>query len=283
MLEEEKMRKLTILIMVLTLAVSFFAGCKKGEGENGEPKQIVVTGSTTVLPVMQKVAEDYMGEYPDVDISVSGGGSGNGIAALIDGTCDIAMTSRDIKDKEKTRADEKGLDIEEVEIAYDGIAVVLHPSNSVSALTKDQIHDIYAGKIKNWKEVGGPDLEIVVISRDTSSGTYEMFNEKILGEDPLREDALMQASNAAVRSAIAGSEGAIGYIGFGYLDNTVKTITVDGVEATIENVASGKYPISRALNLYHLKEPADGVKELINYILADKGQKIVEELGYIPL
>lgn len=278
------MRKITIITMVVALAFSFLLTSCKKEGEEGaEQVKLTVTGSTTVLPVMQKVAEDYMNEHENFEISISGGGSGNGIAALMDGTCDIAMASRKMKDEEKKKMDEKGIDFKEVEIAYDGISVVLHPSNPVEELTKDQVHDIYTGDIKNWSEVGGPDLEIVVVSRDTASGTYGMFMKKVVNEDPLREDSLMQASNAAVRSAVAGSEGAIGYIGLGYVDDTVKPIKIDGVEPSVETVASGEYPVSRALNLYYPKDSKAGVNELIEYVLGDKGQKIVKEVGYIPL
>jgi len=270
-----------IIISLLILGVSstlLLFGCKKAdEGE------VTIIGSTTVLPVMQKIAEIYMDENPDADLTVSGGGSGVGITALLDGTADIAMASRLMKDEEWELAKEKGLELKEVEIAKDGIAIVLHPSNGIDELTLKQVHDIYAGEITNWKDSGGADMEIVVVSRDTASGTFEIFNKVVLQKDPLRDDSLMQTSNATVRSAVAGAEGGIGYIGIGYITDEVKSIKVDGVEATEEMVISGDYPIARSLFLYLEETAPEHVQEVINFVLSKQGQKIVGEAGYIPL
>lgn len=273
------MNRILAGIMVLFISILFIVSCSPPEDE----KEISIVGSTTVLPIMQKVAEDYMNLHEEVVLTVSGGGSGVGVTALLDGTCDIAMSSRSMKDEEWEKAKESGLDVEEVEITKDGIAIILHPSNPVEELTMVQVHDIYVGEIKNWKEVGGPDQEIVVVSRDSSSGTFEAFNKLVLKKDPLREDALMQASNAAVRSAVEGSEASIGYIGIGYITDNIKTIKIDGVKPSEEAVLSGDYPISRGLYLYILKTAPEGVKELVKFVLGDEGQKIVEEVGYIPL
>lgn len=279
------MRKLiaALLILAVIFTVGSIMSCKKAEEKKGETKEITIVGSTTVLPVMQKAVEIYAQNNPDMKITLSGGGSGVGITSLLDGSCDIAMSSRPIKDEEKKQAEEKGLKLKEVEIGKDGITIVVHPSNIVPGMTKDQLRDIYTGKIKNWKEVGGPDLEIVVVSRDTSSGTFEEFNNKILNKEKMVDSALMQASNAAVRSAVAGAEGAIGYLGLGFVDSSVKPIKLDAIEASEETVRSLKYPLSRSLYLYLREDAAKPILGFVDFILSPEGQKLVKEEGYLPL
>ncbi|RLC44435.1 MAG: phosphate ABC transporter substrate-binding protein [Candidatus Coatesbacteria bacterium] len=278
------MRRITTLLtLMLMVAMVFNIGCKKKEEGEEKGGEVTITGSTTILPIMQRIAEVYMEKHPEYEISVSGGGSGVGITALLDGTADIAMASRTMKDKEWATAKEKQLDIKEVEIARDGIAVVLHPTNPVSGLTLEQLRDIYIGKTKNWKEVGGPDLDIVVVSRDSASGTFEVFNKKVLKDEKLRVDALMQASNAAVRSSVEGSEGAIGYIGLGYITGDVKPIKIDGVEPTEKLILSGEYPIARSLYLYLKSDAIKAANDVVDFVLSNEGQKIVREVGYIPL
>jgi phosphate transport system substrate-binding protein len=232
---------------------------------------------------MQKAVEIYAQNNPDIKITLSGGGSGVGITSLLDGSCDIAMSSRPIKDEEKKQAEEKGLKLKEVEIGKDGITIVVHPTNTIPGMTKDQLKDIYTGKIKNWKEVGGPDLEIVVVSRDTSSGTFEEFNNKILNKEKMVDSALMQASNAAVRSAVAGAEGAIGYLGLGFVDSSVTAVKLDGIESSEETVHSLKYPLSRSLYLYLREDAAKPILDFVDFILSPEGQKLVKEEGYLPL
>jgi phosphate transport system substrate-binding protein len=279
------MRKLITIVLILAVAfaVAGIIGCKKAEEKKGEAKEITIVGSTTILPVMQKAVEIYLQKNPEMKITVSGGGSGVGITSLLDGSCDIAMASRPMKDEEKKQAEEKGLKLKEVEIGKDGITIVVHPSNTVPGLTKDQLKDIYTGKIKNWKEVGGPDLEIVVVSRDTNSGTFEEFNNKILNKEKVVDSALLQASNAAVRSAVAGAEGAIGYLGLGFVDSSVKSVKLDNIESTEETVRSLKYPLSRSLFLYIRQDAAKPVTDFIDFILSPDGQKLVKEEGYLSL
>jgi phosphate transport system substrate-binding protein len=245
---------------------------------------IVIKGSTTVLPIAQKVAEMYMKQNPDVKISISGGGSGNGIKALIDGSTDIADSSRFIKDEEVTLAVEKGRYPVPFALAYDCIVPVIHPSNSITNLTMDQLKAIYKGDIKNWQEVGGPERPVVVVSRDTSSGTYEVWEEKIMKKERVFPGALLQASNGAVVQAVSKNKNAIGYIGLGYVDQTVKGLTVDGIGGSEETTLNGTYPISRPLYMFTSGWPKGDALNFINFVLhPEKGQKYVSEVGYVPL
>ncbi len=245
---------------------------------------IVIKGSTTVLPIAQKVSEAYMKDNPDVSISISGGGSGNGIKAIIDGSTDIADSSRFIKDSEVKLAVEKGVYPVPFAVAYDCIVPVVHPSNSVSNLTLAQLKDIYMGKIKNWKDVGGPDLKIVVVSRDTSSGTYEVWEGKVMEKERVFPGALLQASNGAVAQAVAKNKNAIGYIGIGYVDNSVKSVTVEGIAGNKETTLNGTFPISRPLYMFTNKWPEGDTLNFITYMMhPEKGQKWVAEAGYVPL
>ncbi len=247
-------------------------------------KELVIVGSTTVLPIAQRIAEAYMKEHPEVKISVSGGGSGVGIKALIDGTCDIADSSRFIKFKEIKMAIKKGRYPVPFAIAYDAIIPIVHPSNPVNNLTLDQLKKIYTGRIRNWKEVGGPNKRIVVISRDTSSGTYEIWEEKVMRKSRVFPGALLQASNGAVREVVSKNRYSIGYIGIGYLSKDVKPLKVNGVMGNVENVLNGKYPIARPLFMFTDGWPKKDVLNFIFYVLnPNKGQKLILKLGFIPL
>ncbi len=245
--------------------------------------EVAINGSTTVLPVVQKTAEAFMAENPSAVLSISGGGSGNGIKAIIDGLCDIAMASRDIKEKEIKLAGTKGVKPMRHVVAIDALVPVVHPSNPVKNLTVAQLADIYMGKVRNWEEVGGPDAPVVVVSRDTSSGTYETWQEKILGKNRVTPRALLQASSGAVVQAVAKNKNAIGYIGYGYVDKSTKTVEVDGFAATPENALSGKWPIARELYLFTNGEPQGTAKAFIDFTLGPKGQALVKEVGFIPL
>lgn len=247
-------------------------------------EKLVIKGSTTVLPIAQKVAEAYMKENPEVKISISGGGSGNGIKAIIDGTTDIADSSRFIKDKEIKLAVEKGRYPVPFSVAYDCIVPVVHPTNTLKNITMDQLKAIYKGEVTNWKQIGGPDRKIVVISRDTSSGTYEVWEEKVMKKERVYPGALLQASNGAVAQAVGKNKNAIGYIGLGYMNSTVKALTVNNVVGTPETTLSGEFPVSRPLYMFTNKWPKGGTSRFINYVLhPEKGQKYVKEAGYVPL
>ncbi|MBN2059462.1 MAG: PstS family phosphate ABC transporter substrate-binding protein [Deltaproteobacteria bacterium] len=245
---------------------------------------IVIKGSTTVLPIAQKVAESYMKEHPDVKISISGGGSGNGIKALIDGSTDIANASRFIKDKEVALAVEKGRYPVPFAVAYDCIIPVVHPSNPMTDITMRQLNAIYKGEVKNWKDIGGPNMPVVVISRDTSSGTYEVWQEKVLEKDKVFPGALLQASNGAVVQAVSKNKNAIGYIGLGYLDSSIKDLTVNRIKGSPESTTNGTFPISRALFMFTNGWPTGDTANFINYVMnPEKGQKYVGEIGFVPL
>ena len=273
---EEKMKK-TLLAFLISLGLCFTADVVLAEN-------IVIKGSTTVLPIAQKVSEAYMQQNPDVKISISGGGSGNGIKALIDGSTDIADSSRFIKPKEVTLAVEKGRYPVPFAVAYDCIIPIVHPTNSIVNLTLDQLKDIYRGKMKNWKEIGGPDRPIVVISRDTSSGTYEVWHKKVMKKERVFPGALLQASNGSIVQAVSKNKNAIGYIGLGYLDKAVKPLMVNRVKGSAETTLNGSYPISRPLYMFTAGWPQGEVLRFINFIVhPEKGQKYVREIGFVPL
>ena len=274
---EEKMKKNVIVIMACLVA-GLFAANMAWAGN------IVIKGSTTVLPIAQKVSEAYMKQNPNVKISISGGGSGNGIKALIDGSTDIADSSRFIKQKEVDLAVKKGVYPVPFAVAYDCIVPVVHPSNSIVNITMEQLKEIYMGKVKNWKEIGGPDQPVVVISRDTSSGTYEVWHEKVMKKERVYPGALLQASNGAVCQAVAKNKNAIGYIGLGYVNKDVKALMVNRIAGSAETTLNGTYPISRPLFMFTPGWPKGDVLNFVNFVMnPEKGQKYVSEAGYVPL
>ncbi|WP_300157592.1 phosphate ABC transporter substrate-binding protein [Solidesulfovibrio sp.] len=243
---------------------------------------IKVDGSTTVLPIMQKVVEAYMKAHPDVKISVSGGGSGNGIKALIDGATDIAMASRAMEQKEIELAKTKNVAPNQIVCAIDAIVPVVNPANKLTEITLAQLKDLYMGKITTWKDLGG-EGPVVVISRDTSSGTYETWEGLVMKKERVFPGALMQASNGAVVQAVSKNKNAIGYVGIGYLDASTKGLKVEGIEPTAENAKSKKYPVSRDLYLYTNGAPSGAAKGLVDFLLSAEGQKLVKEAGFVPL
>lgn len=268
-------KRLVPLALLLTLALSVGAAWAGN---------IVIKGSTTVLPVAQKVAEAYMKLKPEVSISISGGGSGNGIKAIIDGTTDIADSSRFIKDSEVKLAMSNNVYPVPFAVAYDCIVPVVHPSNTVENLSIAQLKSLYKGEITNWKEVGGPDLKVVVVSRDTSSGTYEVWEEKVLNKERVYPGALLQASNGAVVQAVTNNKNAIGYIGLGYLNSSIKALTVNGIKGSEETTLNGLYPISRPLYMFTNNWPKNEMADFINFMLhPQKGQQLVREVGFVPL
>jgi phosphate transport system substrate-binding protein len=268
--------RIVLFAMVATILLSL-AGFALGK------TSIIIKGSTTVLPIAQKVLEAYTKEHPDVNISLSGGGSGDGIKALIDGMTDIANSSREIKLAEVAKAKEKGVDPVAHIVAYDAIVPIVHPKNKVQGLSLDQLSQIYQGKITNWKEVGGDDLTIVVVSRDSSSGTFESWGHLVLKEARVTPKAQMQASNGAVVQTVAKNKYAIGYIGLGYVNKSVKPLKVNNIDATVETARTGQYPISRPLYMYTNGEPKGEVENFIKFIYSPKGQSIIAEVGFAPV
>jgi len=246
-------------------------------------QSIVIKGSTTVLPIAQAALEAYMKANKDVQISLSGAGSGDGIKALIDKTTDIANSSREIKQEEISLAATKGVKPVTHVIAYDALLPVVHPSNKVKDLSIDQLSQIYQGKITNWKEVGGADLKIVVISRDSSSGTFESWDHFIMKKAKVSPRAQMMASNGAIVTAIANNRYAIGYLGMGYVNKSVKPLQVAGITGSVQTVFSKQYPLARELYMYTNGEPTGEVAKFIAFVKSAAGQKIVEKTGFVPL
>ncbi|HIQ01576.1 MAG TPA: phosphate ABC transporter substrate-binding protein [Anaerolineales bacterium] len=280
-------RKTLLLLTGLLVLALVASGCRPTPTPSPTPAKaelsgkIVEAGSTTVQPLAEKLAEAFMAKHPKVDITVQGGGSSVGIKSVGEGTVDVGAASREVKDSER----EKYPDLKVFTIARDGIAIVVHPDVPVNGLTKEQVKGIFAGEITNWREVGGPDRPIVVVSREEGSGTRAAFEEMVMGKKgpPITEKAILQPSNGAVRTTVATTPDSIGYLSFGYLDESVKALAIDGVEATEANAASGEYPIVRPLNFLTKGEPTGLVKAWLDFILGDEGQQIVAEEGYIAV
>ncbi len=245
--------------------------------------ELVIKGSTTVLPIAQRAAEAYMAENPEVKISLSGGGSGNGIKAIIDNTADIGNASRFIKQKEVDLAHKKGIYLVPFRIALDAIVPVVNKNNTMTNITMAQLKDIYLGKIKDWKEVGGTPGRIVVISRDSSSGTFGVWKDIVMKKERVIPRALTVPSNGGIVQAVASTPGAIGYVGLGYITSGIKAVKVDGVQGTEENTLNGSFPISRGLFMFTKGWPKGETMEFLSFILSKDGQKLVKQAGSVPI
>lgn len=248
-----------------------------------------IKGSDTCLPLSQKEAEMYMKSHPSATVTVTGGGSGVGISALMEGTTDIAQASRRIKFNERQKIQQNGDQVKEVIVAYDALAVVVHPSNPVTNLTREQLEGIFTGKITNWKQVGGPDMKIIPYSRETSSGTYEFFKESVLRNRNYMNGIMSMPATGAIIQSISQTKGGIGYVGLAYLNGSVKPIHVsyDGgktyTEPSVANAKNKTYPIVRPLYYYYMAHSTKAVKPFIDYVLSPEGQKIVKEIGFITV
>ena len=261
----------------------------------GSKNSIQIKGSDTMVNLGQAWAEKDMDTNPGDFIAVTGGGSGTGLSSLISATCDIAMSSRNIKDKEIALARQKGVNPNEIIVALDGLAVVVNPGNVVDKLTIDQLAGIFTGRITNWKDVGGKDEKIVLLSREVNSGTHVYFKEHVLRKnDPNSKEefapgALMLSSSQAIADEVANNSSAIGYYGMGYISAKQKPVSVakdktaEYVEPTIENVVNNKYPISRPLFLYTNGAPQGLVKKFVDFALSKEGQKIVLATDFVPI
>lgn len=282
------MLKRALLFLFISLfATNAFAASKKNS--------IQIKGSDTMVNLGQAWAEKYMEEHPDEFIAVTGGGSGTGLSSLISGTCDLAMSSRNIKEKEIALAQKKNIQPYEIMVGLDGLAVVVHPDNPVDKLTEDQLAAIFTGKVTNWKDVGGKDQVIVVLSREVNSGTHVYFKEHVLRKnDPASQEefaagALLLSSSQAIADEVANNTGAIGYYGMGYISPKQKPVSVAKdaksayVAPTVENVISGAYPISRPLYLYSNAEPKDLVKKFVEFVLCPAGQDVVLKTDFVPV
>jgi phosphate transport system substrate-binding protein len=230
-----------------------------------------------------------MKNYPGSSIMVTGGGSGVGLAALQNGTTDIAQSSRKMKLDEKMKMQDAGKAFTENIIAYDALAVIVNPANKISQLTREQIESIYTGKVTNWKELGGDDLAIVLYSRESSSGTFEFFKEHVLNKKNFAPTAMLMPATGAIVQSVSQTKGAIGYVGLAYLESNIKPLKVSYdqgktyVDPSVETAMDKTYPISRPLYYYYLNSTAKNIQPFIDFILSADGQKIVREVGYVPV
>lgn len=288
--------KIFYILTISFLAAVIFIGCKRKTDAANET--VSVKGSDTMVNLSQKWAEDYMKNHKGVSIQVTGGGSGTGIASLLNGTTQIANSSREMKESEFSKAKEKNINPVEHKVALDGIAVIINPVNKIDNLTLHQVADIFTGKINNWKQLGGNDLPITLYGRENSSGTYEFFKDHVLGKgnDFATSTQVLQGT-AALGEAVARDPKGIGYGGVGYfaLRNDVRILHLkkddkspaispaqDG-KVNYEAIWSGDYSISRYLYCYTNGEPKGEVKNFIDFIISPEGQKLVEQMEYIPL
>ncbi|MFA5336758.1 MAG: phosphate ABC transporter substrate-binding protein [Candidatus Omnitrophota bacterium] len=281
------LKRRLFILGIIVFAVPLFAASNKNS--------IQIKGSDTMVNLGQAWAEKYMEKNSVEFVAVTGGGSGTGLSSLISGTCDVAMSSRNIKDKEISLAQKKGINPYEIKIALDGLAVVVNPKNPVSKLTIDQLAQIFTGKITNWKDLGGQDGKIVLLSREVNSGTHVYFKEHVLRKgDPSAKDefapgALLLSSSQAIADEVAGNTAAIGYYGMGYISAKQKPVMIAKNDKaayempSIENVVNGKYPISRPLFLYTNGEPKGLTKKFVDFCLSGEGQDIVLKTDFVPV
>jgi len=283
----------TRISLIPILAIVALGGCGKDIDPN-EPQGFIQTkGSDTMVNAMQMVAEEFMKDYPHIFIAVTGGGSGVGIASLINQTCDVATASREIKPKEVEMALQRGVNPKEFVAAYDGVAVIVNKSNPVSELTIQDLHRIFTGKATNWKEFGGKDFPLVTLSREVSSGTHMYFKEEViqLGQKDNREEfspeTLLLTSSQAIVEEVTGNEAAIGYLGMGYLSDRTKALRIgrdkESYPPDIENVIKKTYPLSRPLFMFTNGAPHGITRLLVDYTLSPAGQRQFTEAGFVPV
>lgn len=286
----KEMKKL--IILTLSSFVLWSCNTNSETQKNEKTKENTISfnikGSETVIPISEKAAQIFSKENISNLVSVTGGGSGVGLAALASGNTDIAQSSRKIKFSEQQKFQQEGEEIKEVIVAYDALAVIVHPQNKVKKLTREQLEGIFTGKITNWNEVGGENLKIIPYSRETSSGTYEFFKEHVLQNKNFMSGIMSMPANGAIMQSVSQTKGSIAYVGIAYLNQTVQPISVsfkDEIysEPTIANAKNQTYPIVRPLYYYYLEKSENKVKEFIDFILSPSGQKLVEEVGFITL
>ena len=286
-------KRWVVLGASICLAAALAAGGCSRRGQ--QANSIQIKGSDTMVNLGQAWAEGFMKANPQVSVAVTGGGSGTGIAALLSKTCDIAELSRELKPEEIAMAKEKGFEPKQITVALDGLAVVVHPANPLSQLTMEQLAAVFSGSVKNWKEIGGADLPIVVLSREVNSGTHVYFKEHVLrrgdkeSQVEFAATALMLPSSQAIADEVAQNPGAVGYYGMGYISPREKALAVARdaaspfVPPTIENVVSQAYPISRPLLMVTRGQPQGLVADFINYVLSPDGQGIVARIDFVPI
>ncbi len=273
------MKTVKIAVMLTLCSLVSMAGAAN------DARIIQIEGSTTVGPIGGAFAEKFMQLHPDIAITVKKTGSGDGAAAIVDGRCDIAMMSRFMKPTEYENAVKNGIYPIAHVVANDGVCVVVHPSNPIRDLTIAQVRDIYKGKIANWNQLGGPNLKIVPISRDTSSGTYETFHKLVMNKEKMAGNVEYVNANPQAHARVKSTHGAVGYVGLGFLDSKVKTLKINGVMPSRKTIATGTYPVSRPLFLFTNGYPKLGssVHEFCIFYLTETGQEIIESKGFVPL
>ncbi|MEM3381041.1 MAG: PstS family phosphate ABC transporter substrate-binding protein [Candidatus Bathyarchaeia archaeon] len=284
---------IAVIAIVIIVGISVYWSVPKISEQTKTEKQLVnQKGSDTLLVLAQRWAEVYMAKNPNVQITVSGGGSGTGIAALINKQIDMADASREIKDKEIKDAKARGVEPVEWKVAIDGISVIVHPSNPLDKITLDQLKAIYNGSYTNWRQLGGPDKPINTYGRQSNSGTYVYWQEHILQNQNYRTDMQSLNGNADIVEAVSKDPASIGYVGVAYAaarPKDVKTLSVQekaespAYPPTPENIVNKKYPISRYMYIYTDGIPKGAVREYLKFIISDEGQRIVEQVEYIPL
>ena len=260
-----------------------------------QANSLKIEGSDTMVQLAQLLAQEYMSQNPGHSVTVNGGGSGTGIASLLNGNAHIANASRTMKEKEWDTAKTKGMNVTEHIVGFDALAIIIHPSNKVSQLTIDQLSDIYSGKITNWKDVGGKNAPILAISRDSNSGTHVYFKETALrkGDEkaPIEfgEKITFATTTNSIMQQVAGNEAAIGYVGMGWLDKNVKTVSIvnskdkKAYAPTLENALKKKYPLARSLQMYKNNQYAVLADPFISFVNSPAGQKVVQDAGFVPV
>ena len=289
-------RLIFVIVMGLNVSGCAALSARSSTTDTGEPWQTIQNkGSDTMVNLALAWAEHYQSFRPEVRLAITGGGSGTGIAALINGTVDLANASRDIKPEEIAAAQENGIEPQEFIIARDAIAIIVHPSNPVERLTLQQLSDIYSGRITNWRDVGGEDRPIVLLSRETNSGTHVYFLEAVvrMGDSSARTlfspDTLLLPSSEGIGEEVRHNPNAIGYDGLGYVTGDMKVISVALSDEgpfwlpSAETVDAGQYPISRNLYMYTAGTPTGAVAEYLEWIMGPEAQRIVLELGFVPV
>ena len=277
-----------ILLMLAVISLSLFgSGCIDNTNNDAETHdtladiKLQIAGSTTVLPVAEECARVFMENHPGSRIFVSGGGSSHGVKAVADGTVDIGTASCDLKSTEK----DAHPDLVSHGVAKDGVAVTVHPSNPVTDLTMEQLQGIYTGTITNWKDVGGTNSEIMVVTREEGSGTRDCFEQAVMKpiKAEITDHGIIQDSNGKTRATVAGSDKAIGFLSLGYVNSDVRAVRLDGIEPTVESVIDGSYAISRTLWMITNGNPNSAEQAFLDFVLGNEGQRIVEDVHFIPV
>jgi phosphate transport system substrate-binding protein len=286
---EAFMRYKCLVLCLLSCLVIAFTGCGGGTGPGEQHRPVTVKGSDTMVILAQSWAENYMKEHPGLSIQVTGGGSGVGIAALINGGTDICEASRPMKQVEKDQVRTRhGKDVKEIPVALDGLAVYVSESNPIKSLTEPQLKAIYTGRAMNWREVGGKDARIVAYGRENSSGTYQFFKEHVLNNEDFFREVQTLPGTGAIVNAVANDAASIGYGGIAYASGirvvpVRKDDTSEAVMPSLATVKSGEYPLSRNLFFYTIGEPSGDIQSFIDWVLGQEGQKLCETVGYYPI